>query len=172
MQIGDTAEFGQYEWRVPDIGDGKALHLTEEMTELRAYHNKPGEIGLGTGARRMAFTRVETEGYYHMKKSIIVTILAGATMLFLFGGCSKKKYAVTSNDPFLTGLREYRAGAKVKLVEEIWATDMDYAFYVDGEPADVAFDYNTGFTITFIMPEHDVHVTCETRNSMTYRVPE
>lgn len=44
MQIGNIVEFGAFEWRVLDIKDGKALLLSEEMTELRAYHNKPGDI--------------------------------------------------------------------------------------------------------------------------------
>ena len=44
MQIGDKIEFSKYEWRVLDIKNSKALIITEDIVELRAYHNKPGDI--------------------------------------------------------------------------------------------------------------------------------
>lgn len=44
MQIGDKIKFGRYEWRVLDIKDGAALIITEDIIELRAYHNKSGDI--------------------------------------------------------------------------------------------------------------------------------
>jgi serine/threonine protein kinase/alpha-tubulin suppressor-like RCC1 family protein len=37
-QVGDTIEFGGYDWRVLDIQDGKALILSELVLERRAYH--------------------------------------------------------------------------------------------------------------------------------------
>lgn len=44
MQIGDKIEFSGYDWRVLDIKDNAALIITEDIVELRAYHNKPGDI--------------------------------------------------------------------------------------------------------------------------------
>ncbi len=44
MQIGDKISFGKYEWRVLDIKTHSALMITEDIVELRAYHNKPGDI--------------------------------------------------------------------------------------------------------------------------------
>lgn len=44
MQIGDTIEFGKYKWRVLDIKSSAALIITEDIVELRAYHNKAGDI--------------------------------------------------------------------------------------------------------------------------------
>lgn len=40
----DKIRFGKYLWRVLDVDDGKALLLTEEMTELRAYHNQANDV--------------------------------------------------------------------------------------------------------------------------------
>ena len=39
MQVGDKIIFGEYEWRVLDIQNNAALIITEEVIEVRAYHN-------------------------------------------------------------------------------------------------------------------------------------
>ncbi len=44
MQIGDKIEFSKYEWRVLDVQNNAALIITEDIVELRAYHNKLGDI--------------------------------------------------------------------------------------------------------------------------------
>lgn len=44
MRAGDKIEFGTYEWRVLDMEDSAALIITEDIVELRAYHNKSGDI--------------------------------------------------------------------------------------------------------------------------------
>lgn len=44
MQIGDQVAFSNYEWRVLDIKNNAALVLTENIIELRAYHNRPGDV--------------------------------------------------------------------------------------------------------------------------------
>jgi hypothetical protein len=36
--VGDVIEFGGYEWRVLEVRDGKALILSENIIERRAYH--------------------------------------------------------------------------------------------------------------------------------------
>lgn len=38
FRVGATVGFGGYKWRVLDIRDGKALLITEDITEQRAYH--------------------------------------------------------------------------------------------------------------------------------------
>jgi len=44
MKIGDKLKFGEYEWRILNIKDDKVLILTEEIIELRDYHNKSVDI--------------------------------------------------------------------------------------------------------------------------------
>jgi len=39
MQIGDKIVFGKYEWRVLAMQNNAALIITEEIIELRAYHD-------------------------------------------------------------------------------------------------------------------------------------
>ncbi|MCL2087565.1 MAG: DUF6273 domain-containing protein [Oscillospiraceae bacterium] len=38
--IGDIIEFGDYNWRVLDIQNGKALIISEDVIEYRPYHNE------------------------------------------------------------------------------------------------------------------------------------
>lgn len=102
---------------------------------------------------------------------LIALLLMGVVMMSFLSGCFGPKYTVSSDDEFLTGLGEYSEGAKVKIVLEMWATDTDYTFYMNGEPldrskVDVRFDYEQGYVITFTMPDHDVYVTYEAKNSM------
>jgi hypothetical protein len=44
MQAGDKIIFGAYEWRVLDIQNGAALIITEDIAELRAYHDNAVDI--------------------------------------------------------------------------------------------------------------------------------
>lgn len=39
MQVGDKIIFDRYEWRVLDIQNNAALIITEDIAELRAYHD-------------------------------------------------------------------------------------------------------------------------------------
>ncbi|MDR0197847.1 MAG: DUF6273 domain-containing protein [Oscillospiraceae bacterium] len=43
-EVGDVIQFGGYDWRVLEKRDGKALIVTEEITESRAYHGEWGDI--------------------------------------------------------------------------------------------------------------------------------
>jgi hypothetical protein len=43
-KVGDTVEFGGYNWRVLDIQDGKALIISEKILGKRAYHSLGGDI--------------------------------------------------------------------------------------------------------------------------------
>lgn len=44
MQAGDKIVFSTYEWRVLDIQNGAALIITEDIEELRAYHDNSMDI--------------------------------------------------------------------------------------------------------------------------------
>jgi len=39
VQVGDVIEFGGYKWLVLDVQDGKALILTEDVIDVRAYND-------------------------------------------------------------------------------------------------------------------------------------
>lgn len=59
-----------------------------------------------------------------------------------------------------------RAGAKVRLVYSLIATDTDYSFHVEGAEYRVGYSNGEGYVVTFTMPAHDIKVWVESRNSM------
>ncbi len=110
-------------------------------------------------------------------KTVLITVIAllagGVLMLGLFG-CGAKTYGVDydGEKDFYTGAKDrYKAGEEVTLYYYMIATDTDYSFWLDGERINTGYEEDKGFVITFTMPEHDVKLVCESRNSMVY-VPE
>ncbi len=62
----------------------------------------------------------------------------------------------------------YRAGEKVKVYYYMIATDTDYSFYLDDEFLSCKYNDSKGFVIEFTMPDHDVSLRCEARESMYF----
>ena len=44
MQQGDLIKFGKYVWRAAAVENDRALIITNDIVELRAYHDRPGEV--------------------------------------------------------------------------------------------------------------------------------
>lgn len=105
-----------------------------------------------------------------VSKILCITLLVG--MISMFFGCSKAvTYQVDYNgskDLYVGAKDRYEPGTQVKLYFDMIATDTDYSFYLDDEPISYSYDERKGFVITFTMPEHDVSLRCETKNSMIY----
>lgn len=81
-----------------------------------------------------------------------------------------KKYKVDycgKKFAYLDAKDSYRAGEKVTLYFHMIATDTDYTFTLDGRSIQVGYDNSKGFIIEFIMPDHDVVLRCDSRNTMT-----
>ena len=104
-----------------------------------------------------------------MKKYLCLIFIL--VLAFVISGCGSKdatvKYKLTFNDgDFESEKTEYAVGEKVTVRYDIIATDTDYWFSSD----DVEFkqDYDGGYVFTFVMPEHDVTLNVESRNSMEY----
>ena len=105
---------------------------------------------------------------------VISAILAGGMIMFGLFGCGTKKYRVDydGDREYYEGAKdEYEAGEKVVLYYDLIATDTDYAFYLDDERINFGYSDDKGFIIEFTMPERDVKLRCETRNSMEYIPP-
>ena len=86
-----------------------------------------------------------------------------------FFGCGAKKYNVDYDGcKFMyEGAKDsYRAGERVTLYYGLIATDTDYRFTLDGAELDRGYDEKKGFVLSFIMPEHDVKLSVESRNTM------
>ena len=80
-----------------------------------------------------------------------------------------KKYKVDycgREQDFSNAKRSYRPGERVRLIYGIIATDTDYSFSVDGKPVSPGYSDDKGFIIEFTMPDHDVTITVESRNTM------
>ena len=69
-------------------------------------------------------------------------------------------------DDFKKAKDSYEEGKKVTLYYDIIATDTDYTFYLDDEVLDVDYSDSKGYIITFIMPDHNVTLRVESRNTM------
>lgn len=101
--------------------------------------------------------------------SVVLLIIMIVLSVVVFTGCSGKKYNVDycgQKDCYQNAKDSYKAGTKVKLYFDLVATDTDYFFYLDGERISYKYDESKGFIITFTMPEHDVKLECDSRNSM------
>ncbi len=79
-----------------------------------------------------------------------------------------ERYKVICEDSIFKNVKSsYRPGAKVKIYFPYVATDTDYSFYLDGERInDYSYSDKKGFIITFTMPDHDVELTYDSKNSM------
>lgn len=101
-----------------------------------------------------------------------VLIVAG---VFFFGRYSAKKYTVDydgAKGMYIGAEDSYAAGTKVVLYYPYVATDTDYSFYLDGKRLDFDYDDNKGFVLKFVMPDHDVVLSCKSKNTMIYEEPD
>ena len=46
--VGSIIEFGDYNWRVLDVRDGRALIITENVIQRRQYHHTPEHVTWAT----------------------------------------------------------------------------------------------------------------------------
>lgn len=111
-----------------------------------------------------------------MKRTValIMILVLGGMLVFGFSGCSGKKYRVDyggQKDCFKGAKDYYPAGKKVTLYYDIIATDTDYSFYVNGERVNPDYSESKGYIISFVMPEQDITIKVESKNSMEY-IPE
>jgi hypothetical protein len=106
-----------------------------------------------------------------MKKMILIVmliLLLLVALAVLFEKIAAPRYKVIC-DGFFEGVRRsYPEGAQVCIWFSLIATDTDYRFTVDGEPAPLRYDEQKGYVIEFTMPDHDVTVEVDSHNSMVY----
>lgn len=64
---------------------------------------------------------------------------------------------------------EYKAGERVLLYFDFIATDTNYYFYMDDKEFNPGWDSDRrAYVIDFVMPERDVKLRIESKNSMRY----
>ena len=103
-----------------------------------------------------------------MAKRILLLFLIGGILMFGLSGCFGEKYKVNCDESFKGCKGLYSAGAKVTLYYDAIATDTNYSFFVDGESYNAQYSNDKGYIIEFTMPDHDVEVRVEAKNSMIY----
>lgn len=69
-------------------------------------------------------------------------------------------------DLFDGAKEKYLEGTEVEIAYSLIATDTDYTFYVDGQEVNAMWNDGKGYIIRFTMPNHDIEVFCDMRNSM------
>ncbi|MCL2047964.1 MAG: DUF6273 domain-containing protein [Defluviitaleaceae bacterium] len=52
VSVGDIIQFGEYDWRVLDVQDGRALLLSDKVLELRRYHDTLEDVTWETSYMR------------------------------------------------------------------------------------------------------------------------
>ena len=62
----------------------------------------------------------------------------------------------------------YAPGADVEVIFYGIMTDTSYTFNVTVKDFDVKYDDRNFYRITFVMPEHDVEISCSTQSYMMY----
>ena len=88
-------------------------------------------------------------------------VLAGCAKRYHVDYCGKKSWYKGAKDT-------YPAGARVRLIYDGVATDTEYRFFLDDESLVWEFDGDHSLILTFTMPDHDVVLRCEQRNTMEY----
>ncbi|MCR5800144.1 MAG: hypothetical protein K6G69_08720 [Lachnospiraceae bacterium] len=71
------------------------------------------------------------------------------------------------NAGFRSERTAYNAGEKVTVYFDMIASDTDYHFYTDDVELQRVYGNSNGYEFTFEMPEHDVTISVESRNTMT-----
>ena len=106
----------------------------------------------------------------HMGVGLFVLVLLSCLLLVGLTGCSDgEPYQVDycgAEDCYSNAKDSYRVGTEVTLYFDLVATDTDYSFLLDGEPVHYTYDDQKGFVIQFTMPNHDVKLECNSKNSM------
>lgn len=106
-----------------------------------------------------------------MYRKRVVLFLWGLLIMFGLSGCGKQKYELKFDGyGFESEKTKYAAGENVTVYYDMIATDTDYSFYTDSDDVELKRDYDDkhGYIFNFTMPEHDVTMKVESRNSMEY----
>lgn len=105
-----------------------------------------------------------------ISRKVFICILEVLFIMSLIG-CGAKKYNVdVGSYGFEAKKTKYAPGEKVTVYYTIIATDTDYYFSTDSDDVTLktSYDDKHGYVLTFTMPDHDVKMIEDSRNSMEY----
>ena len=104
-----------------------------------------------------------------MKRIAVLLLLAGLIVVLV--GCGEDRYRVDycgQKASYQNARDTYRAGERVRLYYDAVATDTNCTFYLDDVSISHSYEEGRGMVVEFIMPEHDITLECEMRNTMDY----
>ena len=107
------------------------------------------------------------------KNRPLVPVAAAVMGVLVMGilGCGEIRYKLILGNSGLESKKSgYAAGEEVTVYYKYVATDTDYRFYADTDDVSLSTSYDGehGYVMTFNMPEHDVKIDVDSRNTMEY----
>lgn len=99
---------------------------------------------------------------------VCASVILCAAAIFTMTSCKAERFRVICSELFENVKDSYKAGERVKINFPFVATDTDYSFFIDGEALNGSYDEQKGYVFEFTMPDHDVNITFESKNSMVY----
>ena len=104
-----------------------------------------------------------------MLKRAVLILITGMMVIGMFGCTKKYRVDYEGDRDFWEEAKDsYPAGTKVTVYCILQVSDADLEFFLDGEPLNARWKEGKGYQIQFVMPEHDVKITTEITNTMTY----
>ncbi len=100
-----------------------------------------------------------------------ILMITGAVFIMGLFGCGAQKYKVNFDDgDFDIEKKSYAAGEVVTAYFPYVATDTDYRFYIkpDDTKLEISYDGQHGYILSFTMPDHDVSLSYDSKNTMEY----
>ena len=110
-----------------------------------------------------------------MKRTVrYLCLFLGVIMMLTLFGCGKKKYTLRFDGyGFESKKTAYAAGDRVTVYYGPVATDTDYRFRIDDDvELSEEYDDERGYALIFTMPDHDVTLHVQSRNSMVVPEPD
>ncbi len=101
-------------------------------------------------------------------------MMIGLMVIASVSGCGKQKYTLNLQGyGFESDKTEYAEGERVTVKYGAVGTDTDYHFYIDDDvKLKEKYNWETGYTLKFTMPAHDVTLRVETSSWMPSDEPE
>ena len=79
---------------------------------------------------------------------------------------AEKAYPFFASEKDQPAPKQARVGERVRIYFPMVATDTNYTFYIDGLQIIPDYTHETGYIIEFTMPDHDVVISYNERNTM------
>ena len=108
------------------------------------------------------------EGHVFHRCLLPCLAVLGVIMMFSLFGCGAAKYRLNLDGGLESKKTSYAAGERVTVYYGMIATDTDYSFSSEDVELEQSYDDDHGYVLEFVMPDHDVTINVDSRNTMMY----